>query len=240
MRDWGPGAGSFCDVGSGRGELSNLLLEAGLSGTGYDLNPEACELNRTLNRRWVDSGRYTVRCEDFMEARGQPPADVVVCSMVLEHWTEGQVEAFVRKTSALLAPGGRLCVLVPGSPAHWGIEDETAGHLRRYTFEALRELARKSGLVIIELRGLTYPLSNLVLSLSNLLVRRSESHKIALSAQERTVASGARSVPFKTTFPGWLRLLVNEVTLYPFHVAQNLSRDNPASLVIYAEFARPA
>jgi hypothetical protein len=143
------------------------------------------------------------------------------------------------KAASLLVTGGRLCVLVPGSPSHWGIEDETAGHLRRYTFEMLRALAKKTGLVILDLRGLTYPLSNLVLSLSNLLVRRSESHKLSLSTRERTIASGARSVPFKTTFPGWLHLLVNEVTLYPFHVAQTLARNNPASLVIYGEFGRP-
>jgi hypothetical protein len=160
--------------------------------------------------------------------------------MVLEHWTEEQVEAFLAKASGLLVPGGRLCVLVPGSPSHWGIEDDTAGHLRRYTFEALRALAHKTGLVIVDLRGLTYPLSNLVLSLSNLLVRRSESHKIALSAHERTIASGSRSVAYKTTFPGWLRLFVNEGTLYPFHVAQIFFRDNPASLVIYCEFGRQA
>lgn len=238
MRKWGLAAGTFYDVGAGRGELSNLFLRAGLRGAGFDLNPEACAMNRELNGKWVASGAYAVRCEDFLAAADAGTADVVACSMVLEHWTEPQVDAFLARARDLLAPGGRLCVLVPGSPSHWGIEDDTAGHLRRYTQDTLRAAAEKTGLAIVDLRGLTYPLSNLVLSLSNLLVRRSESNKLALTPMEQTVASGSRSVPYKTTFPGWLGLLVNEVTLFPFHLAQLLARRNPASLVLYGEFAR--
>lgn len=238
IRDWSLGSGTFYDVGSGQGELSSLLLGAGLHGTGFDLNAEACALNLQLNAAWVAEGAYDVQCRDFMEATDLKQADVVACSMVIEHWSEVQVDAFLARVRTLLAPGGRLCVLVPGSPSHWGIEDETAGHFRRYTFAALRAVAEKSGLVIRDLRGLTYPLSNMMLRLSNLLVRRSESHKLLLSAQEQTVASGARTVPFKTTFPGWLKVFVNEATLYPFHIAQSLARGNPNSLVIYAEFGR--
>jgi hypothetical protein len=159
--------------------------------------------------------------------------------MVLEHWPETQVADFLTRARAHLTPSGRLGVFVPGSPRHWGIEDDTAGHLRRYQPGDFADLATAAGLVIRDLRGLTYPLSNLLLPVSNRLVRRSESHKLALGASEQTIASGARAVPFKTTFPSWFGWIANEVTLYPFHLLQVLARRHPSSLVIYCEMSHP-
>lgn len=238
LKSMGFYGGSFYEVGSGQGELSNLLLEAGFVGTGFDLNPTACERNAKLNRRWLDSGAYRVRLEDFMNARDLAPADLIVTSMVLEHWPQDRVRSFFDLCPRLLTPRGRLVVLVPGSPDDWGIEDEIAGHLRRYTRESLGHEALAAGLIIHDLRGLTYPLSNLLLRLSNRLVRRSETHKLALSSEEQTIASGSRDVPYKTDFPGWIKLLVNEISLYPFHLAQSAAGKHPRSLVVYGEFGR--
>jgi SAM-dependent methyltransferase len=166
-------------------------------------------------------------------------ADVIVCSMVLEHWPEDQVEAFFARAGGLLAKNGIICILVPGSPRHWGIEDEIAGHRRRYTLESFRFLAPKMGLIINDLRGLTYPLSNWLLPLSNWLVRRGEGHKLNLSMQEQTMSSGVREVPFKTEFPRFTGWLVNEVTLLPFHLWQHWAARSQDCLVIYCELRRP-
>jgi len=66
-----------------------------------------------------------------------------------------------------------------------------------------------------------------------------ERNKMRLAMAERTRLSGNRAVPFKTTFPALLRLVLNETLLYPFHVLQKLSARNERSLVVYAEFATP-
>lgn len=233
-----PQAEFFYDVGAGRGDLSNLLLERGLSGEGFDLNPEACRQNLAGNHAFVASRRYRVSCRDFTAQKPERAADIIVCAMVLEHWPEAEVQNFLQLARSLLTPSGRLCLFVPGSPAHWGIEDETAGHLRRYTFATLRAAAERAGLRVEDLTGLTYPLSNLLLPISNFLVRRAESHKTKLSAREQTISSGARNVGFKTVFPDWVRCLVNEATLAPFHWWQRLAARNPASLVLYCELSR--
>lgn len=227
---------TFIEIGAGEGGLSQLLLEEGLTGCGYDLNSEACARNHHKNGEAVRSGRYAIHLADFFDH--QPAtADVVVCSMVIEHLPNAQVDLLFRRVASFLRPEGIFCVFVPASPAHWGIEDDIAGHLRRYRLTDFQQLADSAGMIIRDLRGLTYPISNLLLPISNILVRRAESHKIKLSASQRTVDSGARNVAFKTTFPKWIGMLLNEVTLYPFYLWQKMAAQNPSSLVIYCEMS---
>ena len=62
--------------------------------------------------------------------------------MVLEHLDEEDELRYFEKCEQDLKPGGFAILLVPASPAHWGVEDEIAGHYRRYTFDSLRVLLR--------------------------------------------------------------------------------------------------
>jgi SAM-dependent methyltransferase len=64
--------------------------------------------------------------------------DTVLCLNVLEHIADDA--ASLRTMRALLAPGGRLVLLVPALRALYGTLDEALGHDRRYT---RRELASK-------------------------------------------------------------------------------------------------
>jgi hypothetical protein len=43
---------------------------------------------------------------------------------------------------------------------------------------------------------------------------------------------------FKTDYPAWMRLLLNEVTMYPLHLLQKAMRGNPNALILYAEMRR--
>jgi 2-polyprenyl-3-methyl-5-hydroxy-6-metoxy-1,4-benzoquinol methylase len=225
---------TFIDVGAGNGYLSHTLLSLGLTGTGFDLNAEACENNRAENAEAVAAGRYTVRCEDFVTAP-VTPADVIVSSMVIEHLTPTQVRAYFAHCREVLNPSGLIVTIVPASPRHWGIEDDIAGHQKRYTRQDFTEIAAEHQLRVVHVAGLTYPLSNLLLGLSNRLVRRAESGKLTMDAHARTVASGSRHVWGKTEFPDVARYFVNEVTLFPLHLLQYLTRNNQNALVLYAE-----
>jgi SAM-dependent methyltransferase len=230
--------GRFIEVGAGSGLLSSVLLGMGMTGEGIDRNPAACAENEATNHEAVASGRYRIRQDDFFSV-ALDAADVVVSSMVIEHLSEPQVDAYFERARALLRPGGCVVTLVPASPAHWGIEDDIAGHQKRYTRACFEDLARRHALALVHEAGLTYPLSNWLLPLSNFLVRRRESSKLSLSADERTVASGKRDVPWKTTFPSAVGLVVNELTMSPFFVAQAFFRDHPHAMVRYAELALP-
>jgi hypothetical protein len=88
------------------------------------------------------------------------------------------------------------------------------------------------------LAGLTYPISNILLPLSNFLVRRSEARKLALPILERTKLSGHRNVRFKTHFPAPLRLVLNDTAMLPLHWMQKAFSQSERSLVLYFEAAR--
>lgn len=227
----------FIDVGCGNGHLSKIMLERGFVGEGIDLNTAVCEENRRLNAQYLGASGYRVVNTDFMKENSLEPADIVMSSMVMEHFSDEALDAFILRCVSLLKPGGHFISFVPGSNRHWGIEDEIAGHYRRYEFECCEKLAKKHGLSIEHIAGLTFPLSNVLYPLSNYLVQRAESHKRSLSMQQRTIQSGNRNVRFKTTFPLYVRLLLNEFVLYPWHVVQKLFRHNPNSLVIYCEMS---
>jgi hypothetical protein len=125
--------------------------------------------------------------------------------------------------------------LVPGSPTHWGIEDDIAGHCRRYTRVRIRNLITNNGWKVEHLVGLTFPVSNLLLPVSNSLVNRGERSKLKLSPLERTKQSGKRRVWFKTHFPSVFQLLLNRFMLWPWHQLQKLCVGSERALVLYFE-----
>lgn len=235
---WTPGR--FQEVGTGSGYLSAVLLEAGWSGTGFEIDPQSAARAAGANAGAVRTGRYHVVNGDWLEpGTAEGDADLIASCMVLEHLDDAAEALYLERCRERLAPAGRGLLLVPGSPEDWGIEDDIAGHLRRYTRDRLASLLGAHGWRVDHVAGLTFPLSNLLLPLSNHLVRRAESRKLALATDERTRASGRREVPGKTVFPGIAALLLNDVMLYPLHVAQKLCRDARRALVLYAEFSRP-
>jgi hypothetical protein len=156
--------------------------------------------------------------------------------MLLEHLDEEGERRYFERTLEELAPDGLGILLVPASPEHWGIEDEVAGHLRRYTRESLRRVVEAAGFRVEQLVGLTWPLSNLLLPLSNRLVARAEAQRLSLSLQRRTIASGYRNVLWKTRFPTAARLVLNEWTLRPFHLAQLAGSQRADAMILYCEF----
>ena len=235
MRTWPSEGKTFYEMGSGDGMLSELLLQAGFTGRGFDLNTLANESNTVLNAAAIAEGRYAVENGSFIDREGLPPVDIIASCMVIEHLEAPLVEAYFTKAKSLLKRGGRIVTFVPANMKAWGVEDEVAGHVKRYTRPCFRDLAQAHDMEIQNLVGLTWPLSNLLLPLSNYLVRRSESALIGKSMEERTVASGHRNVKFKTTFPWWVKLLINPITLAPWYGLQCLGHHSDSALVLYCE-----
>lgn len=232
--------GRFVEVGAGQGVVSKTLLDLGWSGRAYDLNGESLAAAAEINRAAISEGRYGVQQRDWLDVADPEPVDLVVSCMVLEHLADGDEARYMERCRAALKPRGNGVLFVPGCPDYWGVEDEIAGHFRRYTFQSLQCSIEAHGLRMRHVAGLTYPVSNMLFPVSQFLVRRAERDKVALSVQERTRLSGNRAVPFKTTFPRPLRIVLNEAVMYPLHLLQKLNARNPRSMVIYAEFSPAA
>lgn len=233
MRKLKPGV--FIEVGSGNGHLSKILLEMGWKGTGYDLGKRACENNSELNGKYISSGHYRVEEGNFLNAAILTKADLIVSMMVIEHLTEQEVNEYFIKCMYLMKKGSALVSFVPAGMQFWGIEDDVTGHFRRYTFGDFKKYALHYGLKIRDLTGLTFPVSNILLGISNYLVRKSEARKNFLSAKEQTIESGDRNVLMKTAFPPYFKIFLNEVVLFPLYIIQRLFRNSKMSMVIYCE-----
>lgn len=229
--------GRFIEIGPGSGEISGLLLELGWVGTAYDLEERTVD---HLSKRFsleISDGRYAVVARDYLSVepvQGQK-VDLIISCMVMEHLDDELESRFMQRSFALLNPNGLMIGLVPASEEHWGIEDDIAGHLRRYTRDKLKTLADQHRYVLQHLAGLTFPVSNLLLPVSNYIVMRAERSKIVLSNLEKTKASGIRKVQFKTEFPGLLSLLLNRYVLLPLHWLQKAFSSSSRALVLYFE-----
>jgi|ERR1700733_8610627 SAM-dependent methyltransferase len=220
--------GRFIEVGVGRGDLSRALLGRGWRGVGYELSPD----NAVVARERTAGFPYEVRVGDWLRAPADEPTDLVLSSMVLEHLSDEEEAAYLERARTV---SDRLVLLVPASPRHWGIEDEIAGHLRRYSRDLLRRRLQDHGWSVDHLVGLTYPLANILLPISNRLVARSERDRLRLPLAQRTMLSGDRHVPGKTEFPRAAGLVLNPVALYPLYLLQKALRNAEAALILYAE-----
>jgi SAM-dependent methyltransferase len=233
-----PKPATFLEIGAGRGHLSRLLLQCGHAGTGMDLNPDACAFNRALNGDFIGAGRYEVLEENFLDH--DPPDtkyDLIFSCMVIEHICAEDLDQYFTRALQLLKTAGVIVQFVPASMKYWGIEDEIAGHFKRYTRGCFHRLAEEHGLQVRLLTGLTYPISNWLFPISNRLVCRAEGYKRGLPPQDRTVLSGNRDVPMKTTFPAWMKLFLNGLTLRPFHIMQKWFGGHEDAMVLYCELA---
>lgn len=230
--------GHFLEVGCGKGFISNILLDLGWTGIGCDLNPDSLEHCSLLNHTAIESAKFSVLNQDFIAlstARLLPKFDLVISCMVIEHLNDVEENKYFQQVKEVLSPKGKIIILVPSCPDYWGCEDEIAGHYRRYTFQRIRNKLHGFNFVINDLAGLTYPVSNILFPMSEFLVARAESKFKSSTMLERTKNSGNRKVFLKTSFPLFLKFLLNDFTMYPFHLLQKYHKHNKKSLVIYAE-----
>ena len=226
---------SFIEVGPGNGNITKLMLDLGMSGTIFEISPEAIQLLEKRFQKEVLEKRLVINSSSFLNFEGQTKVDLVISSMVLEHLSPAEEQRFIMQSEKYLFKSGIFIGLVPANMKFWGIEDEIAGHFRRYSRDAIRKLLAESNFQVSKIFGLTFPLSNILLPLSNYLVKRSEKDKLQIDLKARTVASGHRDVIFKTRFPFVLGIFLNKYFLSPFYLMQIIFEKSQDSLVLYIE-----
>ncbi|MBP7217049.1 MAG: methyltransferase [Candidatus Omnitrophica bacterium] len=104
-----------------------------------------------LKHRFSDAPCVTSLCanvaaEQFSRHLQGYTFDTVVCLNVLEHIADDQLA--LRNMHAVLAPGGRLVLLVPAYQWLFGEGDRIVGHVRRYAKKQLHATVVEAGFTI--------------------------------------------------------------------------------------------
>jgi len=144
--------GEVLEIGSGIGNISQLVIEEGCSITLSDYNEEYCEslkkkFSQHKNVREVVSidlldpdfeNKYSVYKEKF---------DSIFLLNVIEHIEDDQ--RAVKNCNYLLKPGGHLILLAPAYSWLYCTFDKQLGHYRRYSLNQLKQLLRKEEFSIL-------------------------------------------------------------------------------------------
>jgi SAM-dependent methyltransferase len=133
------------DVGCGHGAVLRFATRRGLVADGVELHMEPVRLIDRNDCR-------TVYILDVLKDREklQKKYDAVLLLDVLEHIDDDV--AFLQACATFLEPAGIVIVNVPAGSFLWSRYDETAGHVRRYSRNSLRRLAKDAGLQVVQLR----------------------------------------------------------------------------------------
>ncbi len=226
---------SFVEIGAGVGITSLLFLKQGAKGHAYELNPESVKVNKEENHYWIESGKYCIHNENFLTGTIEGHCDVIFSHNVIEHLSDAELAQYFEKAKSIMNKGGRIISVVPAGMQYWGIEDEIAGHMKRYTIDDVREICQRHNFQIADLVYLTYPLSNMLKPLGDWLIRKNESVLLSAGQKEKTVNSSLRQVEMKTEFNGFFRIIINEIFLFPFIILQSLNKKNTNSMTMYFE-----
>jgi SAM-dependent methyltransferase len=224
---------SFIEVGCGDGMRSKLLCAMGMTGVGMDFSDKAIETSAKALESEIAAGRFRLVQDDFMQRKmPMSQSEMALSCMVMEHIHDDV--GFVARLRDLVAPGGVVAVFVPGRKDHWSFEDATVGHLRRYEREELKRTLEAGGIKDVQVWSVAVPTVNLLFNLSNWLIQHSaEAAKIGQSQRAQTETSGLRDIPWKTVFPGWVKLILNRFTLYPLFVVQRLFYRSGFGLILF-------
>jgi 2-polyprenyl-3-methyl-5-hydroxy-6-metoxy-1,4-benzoquinol methylase len=156
--------------------MTKVLAQASREVVAVDVSEEAIDVSRSTL-----SGATTVHLEvaDVFNSSDtvnewRESFDLVVLSEVLEHIPDD--EGALATVCELLGERGWLVLTVPGDPKLWNVEDERAGHARRYTREELHSKLTENGFEIHEMINWGFPLTKWLYRLE---VRQMERHRPA-------------------------------------------------------------
>ena len=133
------------EIGSGIGNLSAFMVDR----ERLVLTDTAADYLDRLRARFAGHPNVGVARlylpDDDAALRGER-FDTIICLNVLEHVKNDR--ASLARIRQLLAPGGRLVLLVPALRALYGTLDQALGHYRRYTRAEIAEKFRAAALTL--------------------------------------------------------------------------------------------
>ncbi len=143
------------EVGSGIGNISRLLPKkerlfvTDVDETYLEILGVAFKDNDI-----VDVARLDISSRTDAEKLGGAICDTVICLNVLEH-IDDDVDA-LNNIQHMLAPGGRLILLVPQYKWLFGSYDRHAGHVRRYTKRDLAQKLKEANFQVVRFKNFNF------------------------------------------------------------------------------------
>jgi SAM-dependent methyltransferase len=140
-----PSSGPLFDIGGGNGFVAKSLQDAGFE---VVLVEPGAVGAANAKRRGVQ-----VVVQATLEDAGFLPNSLPAIGLfdVVEHVEDDRI--FMEMIRSHLSARGRVYLTVPAYQALWSLEDIVAGHRRRYSSAAIRQLLEKAGFVVEFLTG---------------------------------------------------------------------------------------
>lgn len=140
-----PPSGTLFDIGGGNGVVAKSLQDAGFEVV--LLEPGEVGVANAKHRGVLNVVRATLEDAGFL------PDSLPAVGLfdVVEHIKDDR--AFMEMIRFHLCERGRVYLTVPAYDVLWSLEDQVAGHYRRYSSAAIRELLAKSGFAVEYLTG---------------------------------------------------------------------------------------
>jgi SAM-dependent methyltransferase len=124
------------EIGAGIGNYTEFLLDRDLV-VCLEIHPDAVS---HLKMQFATKPNVLIYQGDIadttLRSLSEHQCDTVICFNVLEH--VGDDIGALRNMWHVLAPSGRLLLIVPAIPQLMGTVDQSLGHYRRYTVQGLR------------------------------------------------------------------------------------------------------
>jgi len=138
------------EIGSGIGNLSAFLADADCERLVLtDTREEYLDRLRTRFAKHPNVAVARLYLPAELGTLAGQHFDTIICLNVLEHVDDDT--ASLRAIRRMLAPAGRLLLLVPALPALYGTIDTALGHHRRYKRAALTSLMEATGFKVAHL-----------------------------------------------------------------------------------------
>ncbi len=217
--------GRFLEVGVGRGRFFLELARRGFQGECLDLNPALIQMHQQQKPPTVEGIHFlNSNFEMIREC-----FDLIVAFEVLEHYLDDL--GCLKEWRLRLMPQGRLIFSVPAHMRQWTINDDLAGHARRYEKEVLLEKIKAANLKVESIWCYGYPILNWTYRFSSLCKKTGWSQtsfegdqsaalnegRTCMLSMERTAQSG------NFAFGNWLEILFQESIWRPFLAWQERS-----------------
>lgn len=135
------------EIGPGIGNISRLIVQDVDLLVGMEPNPHCAAVLAEAIDHTIPLKLLATRVEDSdWEGLRAYAFDTILCMNVIEHVKDDQ--QVLGQFARVLAPGGRVVLLVPAFPQAYGPIDASVGHFRRYTKPVLRDVLTHAGLSI--------------------------------------------------------------------------------------------